>query len=333
MFNQPASTRPLRLRLGAALLGLAAFGFLALAPSTAHAQRLQIGDPLGTANGKATVTGSGTVVSGAFQYQDSNGNPATFKPTTKSYDSLGVYNSSVLTLANGSSAGSTGLVGSATLNVTGGSEGSVNTLANSPTVDASGIVNISAGTISQAFIDGNSFFNVSGGSVSQVFLGINTDTFKYPTSVSAIAVSGGTVSALTLLQSSTASISGGTVMVLAEGNTFANITGGTVNVSVSNRGGANITGGTITALANSNDNVPNPSNIDLFGTNLMLVNGFVTGTLQDNSAIDAPFTGNPDFLFFNGKSSSPVPEASTTVSFGLLLAFGLVVAARKKRAK
>ena len=75
---------------------------------------------------------------------------------------------------------------------------------------------------------------------------------------------------------------------------------------------------------------------DIYGSDLQLTSGgFVTGFLSDGQAIDAPYT-NADGLGFLNLHNSPaaVPEASTTVSLGLLLllgAGGLALAKRHRR--
>jgi MYXO-CTERM domain-containing protein len=68
------------------------------------------------------------------------------------------------------------------------------------------------------------------------------------------------------------------------------------------------------------------------------VNGYteytVTGTLQSGDALDATYDDYGGTLEFNGVPASPVPEASTVSSLGLLLVLGLggVAVARRRRA-
>ena len=85
--------------------------------------------------------------------------------------------------------------------------------------------------------------------------------------------------------------------------------------------------------------------MDVFGTGLTetflessspFLDYSVTGTLQDGTPLNVLYASNNGTLLFNGLPAVPlsaVPEASTTVSFGLLLALGLgsVVVAHKKR--
>jgi len=85
--------------------------------------------------------------------------------------------------------------------------------------------------------------------------------------------------------------------------------------------------------------------MDVFGTGLTetflessspFLDYSVTGTLQDGTPLNVLYASNNGTLRFNGLPAVPlsaVPEASTTVSFGLLLALGLgsVVVAHKKR--
>ena len=85
--------------------------------------------------------------------------------------------------------------------------------------------------------------------------------------------------------------------------------------------------------------------MDVFGTGLTetflessspFLDYSVTGTLQDGTPLNVLYASNNGTLLFNGLPAVPlsaVPEASTTVSFGLLLALGLgsIIVARKKR--
>ena len=130
---------------------------------------------------------------------------------------------------------------------------------------------------------------------------------------------------------------------------MANIYGGTVFYpqsvgsslgGVPGGGATNIYGGNITYLAAQDTGI-----MDVFGTGLTetflessspFLDYSVTGTLQDGTPLNVLYASNNGTLLFNGLPAVPlsaVPEASTTVSFGLLLALGLgsIIVARKKR--
>jgi len=155
---------------------------------------------------------------------------------------------------------------------------------------------------------------------------ISTLVFNRNTSV--VNIYGGSVKQLYSFNSSVTNIYGGTVFYpQAYGSSLSH---GTVNVY----------GGILTYLAAQNAGV-----VDVFGSGLtetFLGNdlGFdnysVTGTLQDGTALSVLYASDKGTLLFNGQPAVPlpaVPEASTTVSLGLLLALGLgsVVVACKKR--
>ena len=131
---------------------------------------------------------------------------------------------------------------------------------------------------------------------------------------------------------SVANIYGGTVFYpQSVGSSLGGVPGG---------GTTNIYGGNITYLASQDTGI-----MDVFGTGLTetflessspFLNYSVTGTLQDGTPLNVLYASNNGTLRFNGLPAVPlsaVPEASTTVSFGLLLALGLgsVVVAHKKR--
>ncbi len=153
---------------------------------------------------------------------------------------------------------------------------------------------------------------------------------------------GGSVQTLQSLDSSVANIYGGTVSsVQALGSSIGGVPGsGTINIY----------GGSLTKLdAEATGPGAKPAGtIDIFGTDLAetyLGSSFapaynapsalfqmysLTGTLQDGTALHALYSSSNGTLLFNGLPA--VPEASTTVSFGLLLALGLSgMIARKKR--
>ena len=162
---------------------------------------------------------------------------------------------------------------------------------------------------------------------------------------------GGTINSILFNENnSTANIYGGNIkFIYGYDASITNIYGGTVfypEALGSSLGGSlgtskvNIYGGTITYLATQN-----AGTMDVFGTGLtetFLGNGggfddySVTGTLQDGTALNVLYGNNSGTLLFNGQPAVPiaaVPEASTIVSLGLLLALGVggMVSARKKR--
>lgn len=144
-------------------------------------------------------------------------------------------------------------------------------------------------------------------------------------------------------------MNGGSVsQILGYDTSVSNIYGGTVNdLHLISNGTASIYGGT-TSVFQTDD----LSTLNIFGTSLQetylgtsepTVTGFVfdayqlTGTLQDGTVLDSKYaavTGSRS-LFFNGIQAVPaVPEASTTVSLGLLLALGgVALAFKQKKAK
>ncbi len=149
--------------------------------------------------------------------------------------------------------------------------------------------------------------------------GVETDN------ASTILFTGGYVGNLTTKDNSLATFAGGQdFRIGSEGNSTVNITGGKFQ-----------------NLYTFDNSV-----IDLFGTNLMAVNdpGFISGivdlsgTLSDGTPVKGFYEANQSMggtLEFNGVPVQPVPEASTTVSLGLLLMLGmggLAVAKRKKTA-
>lgn len=130
-------------------------------------------------------------------------------------------------------------------------------------------------------------------------------------------------------------------------NPTVSITGGSVNALISSGGYAvqpggyysaydtvcNLSGGAFGTL-----DAANYGGYDIFGTNLNFSkSGLITGTLSNGQAINAQYvnTDAHGFLEFNSipVSAAAVPEASTTVSLGLLLmlgAGGLVLTKRRR---
>ena len=100
---------------------------------------------------------------------------------------------------------------------------------------------------------------------------------------------------------------------------------------------------TATTLTGGGLNVPQGLAFDARGDLFVANNGSnsvaefafnaASGTFGAAQTVETGLTG-PSFLAFGPSSSAPVPEASTTVSFGLLLVLGLgglVVAAKRKK--
>ena len=146
---------------------------------------------------------------------------------------------------------------------------------------------------------------------------------------------------------SSAAISGGNVTGLHTGdNNSAVISGGTVTsvfvLPAQSSSLVTISGGNVQYLETQGSGV-----INILGTNLALssaitpINGApyyaITGTLQNGTspfAADYAVSNAAGTLEFNGVTASPaaVPEASSVVSFGLLMLGGLALAACRGRA-
>ncbi len=169
--------------------------------------------------------------------------------------------------------------------------------------------------------------------------------------------SGGSIQALTS-SGGHVTMSGGTIgtfdaeaSYLGDGE-FANpqvsITGGSVNALVSSGGYAyqpyggyapydtvcNLSGGTFGTLT-----ATHYGGFNITGTNLAFANNFITGTMASGQNMNVQYINQDGngFLEFNGVAvpAAAVPEASTTVSFGLLLMLGLggmVLAKRRAKA-
>lgn len=145
---------------------------------------------------------------------------------------------------------------------------------------------------------------------------------------------------------STFTMNGGSVPgILSTETSVTNIYGGTANnLHQANNSTANIYGGN-TPIFETDDQ----SSLYIFGTNLqetyfgtsdptitgLVFDGYyLTGTLQDGTVLNSQYAAvaGSRSLFFNGIQAVPaVPEASTTVSLGLLLALGGLAAAFKKK--
>ena len=330
-------------RTHAPLLGLAALAALGLAAAPAQAQSLTLTDAtaiISTSNG-TSVGGDYTFGGGADQ-------------TINQYDTVNVYNQSAVSLQGGTvthlnleggnayvNGGTVGaIVNDGTgygvgFSVTGGKVGSIGLY-----TPAYGT--ISGGTVGDVRAFGGNL-NVTGGSVGNV----TTD---------AATVTGGSLTSLTTYGGASygggASVSGGSIgqLNLNTGEIYdtvvqgsGSVTGGQFN-TLSSTGGLNydiegahavsttgyVSGGTFHFLDSAFY-----GGFDLTGTDLKLSStGLVTGFLTDGQAVDAKYVNSDGlgFLDFNGKAAvpSPVPEASTVISLGLLLMLGGVAVARRK---
>jgi len=353
----------------AASLSLLTLSALLAAPAV-QAQGLTLGAPAGSpgASGSGTVSGSGTTVSGNYAF---SGGAGTATANYSSVDAYGAGSAAstvalqpggsiaALTLYNDSQALVT--CGSITTLVTGfGTQpdpfnkagfsitgGSVGTISHN---SEGGVGSIGGGTVGSvtAFSDLASILQISGGTVG-------TATISSQRFTSKATISGGSIGTFNL-DGSNLSMSGGDLGSLSfgitpEGSTGtldasnATISGGHVS-ALSAMGGfeerpdflgplyatCTIQGGTFGTLAAA---YYGGYNID--GSDLRLfTNGEVTGTLSDGEALNAQYTNGDGngFIDFNGVAAVPqaVPEASTTVSLGLLLmlgAGGMVLARRR----
>lgn len=197
------------------------------------------------------------------------------------------------------------------LNISGGSVGTLDSQSGNPYNVAAPKVTISGGSV-QALTSEGTILNMTGGSLGSLNIQNQYSEHGYVLVPSTI-ISGGSVGPLTVSGSLTHYDMG-----------QPNLEYDTVNIS----------GGTFTTLT-----AFNYGGFDLFGTDLALsASGYVTGFLNDGEAVNA-FYANTDgngFLDFNHVAVIPgaVPEASTTVSLGLLLVLGAGgLALAKRRAK
>ena len=248
--------------------------------------------------GDATLNSQG--LTGAYTADFTGG----AQPTDTFFDEAVIYSSSTFTLQNGASLGSLNAGDDTTVNIQGGS-----------------VLNgITEATTSLDSASHHFALNVSGGTVRTIYLFVGQGT---------------------------TTISGGTVGILATSGSYVGqpgeyppdlfrITGGSVGLTdgiQAFNGLFDISGGTI-----GNIEVENAT-FDFTGSNLAYQNGYVTGLLTDGTAIDSQITGrypiavtgDPNHLILE---AGGVPEAATTVSFGLLLALGMssvIVAAKRKK--
>lgn len=213
------------------------------------------------------------------------------------------------------------------------------------TFDASGKGASGSATVSGAGTQASGAFTFTGSA------GAGTSAYKTVRLLNAstfILNGGGSISSfLGLSGTSTATLNGGSVnQVLSSDTSTTNVYGGTVTI-IHEIGGstANVYGGVVPTFETDEASI-----LDVFGTGLTeTFLGFnpatglspatsfyaLTGTLSDGSALNAQYADVGGILLFNGVVAAPaVPEASTTVSFGLLLALGLgglVIAAKRKK--
>lgn len=147
--------------------------------------------------------------------------------------------------------------------------------------------------------------------------------------------------ALLAYGNSSVTISGGSLYTLATyDNSIATVSGGTVNgLSAADSSTINVTGLSRQSLgAAFLFGTTGSSTIDLFGTGFTIsptmdANQFlIKGTLLDGGSLTGTYFNSGGRLLFNGLPA-PIPEASTMVSLGLLLALGgLIVTRRRKTA-
>ena len=340
-------SRIVRLLPASASLGLLSL----LGTPPVEAQQLTVG---GSSPGMAAISGAGTTASGTYAFADGAGPGTThYKEVDVSdpnqvtpadppdltlqaggaIDSLSSMTASIL--VTGGSLGYANCDYGTLLSVQGGSVQSINALNGSQ-------VNVSGGTVNSAGSAYTGGINVTGGSVGQIEAG--NDGYA--------SISRGTVKDA-MSYDGYLTISGGSVTTAEnfEDGSFLTVSGGTVQTVQNDVGGGQvkITGGQFQFIDNAG------GEIDVFGSNLKatLLNGdpavydssfslLLTGTLQNGDTLDATYNATPGdsqnpVLNFNGHAapvSAPVPEASSTVGLGLMLALGLgglVVAAHKRR--
>lgn len=146
---------------------------------------------------------------------------------------------------------------------------------------------------------------------------------------SSIAFTGGAAQYVTVKDNSTAALAGGTFrQIAAKGNSMVTISGGDFkNLYTFDNGTINLIGTNLTAT---------------FSQFFSATSYDLSGTLSDGTVINGNYEsgqGNGGRVLFNGvfaagvPAAAPVPEASSVISLGLMLAFGaggLMLARRKK---
>ncbi len=352
---------------GLSLLTLTAF----LAAPSVQAQELTLGAPVGSpgASGSGAISGTGTIVSGNYAF---SGGASAATTAYNSVDAYGAGSAaSTVALQSGGSIAALTLHDDSQAAIAGGSVtnlltasgqqpdpfntagfsitgGSVNTI-----LDVSqGLGSIGGGTVGSIndYSFGGNLLKISGGTVG-------TATLTSLTFTNNATVSGGSIGTFNL-EGSNLSMSGGSLNSLV----FNTSPSTTRDLNTSN---ATITGGHVAAISTVGYFQYNPPVVDApqyatctiqggtFGTlasayyggynidgnDLQLFsNGAVTGTLLDGETLNAQYTNSDGkgFLDFNGMAAVPeaVPEASTTVSLGLLLllgASGMIMAERRAK--
>ncbi len=174
-----------------------------------------------------------------------------------------------------------------------------------------------------AVTGGYTFAPGSDTTTSNFMNGVETDNS------SSIAFTGGASQYVTTKDNSTATLAGGTFrQIAAKGNSNVTISGGSFkNLYTFDNGTINLTGTNLQAV---------------FSTVVFDPSYNLSGTLSDGTVINGNYEsgqGNGGRILFNGvfaagvPAAAPVPEASSVVSLGLMLALGaggLVLARRKK---
>lgn len=297
--------------LASALLALT--GLTLLPP--VQAQDLTLGY-LGTSlSGTATLSDTGTTAIGTYFYDDSHNGSGTPLSQQTSYSSWHVYGPSTANIRGGSIYS---LVprDHSTANVSGGS------MTYFDTYDTS-TANVNGGIIGALAAFNTSTINVSGGSMStfdtsdtgtaNVSGGNISDLRNFSTGMA--NVSGGNISNIHTLAASRANISGGKISNLYTYSTSTvNVRGGSIsNIYTYDTSTVNLFGTNFTQML-----VPAPSSV-FADTQSTFVQYEVKGTLQDGTLVDASYFDYGGRLLFN----NPVPEASSIISFGLLLVLGL----------
>jgi len=160
---------------------------------------------------------------------------------------------------------------------------------------------------------------------------------------SAVDPSQSSFDALFAYGNSSVTVTGGSFYTLdAYDNVTATVSGGIINgLSAQGFSTINITGVPLQTLgAGFSLGTSGSGTIDLFGTGLTATPTVdsdiftIRGTLLDGKSLTSNYFDNGGRLLFNG-TPAPVPEASSMISLGLLLVFGLrglLIARRRKSA-
>lgn len=84
------------------ILGLALLAASVTAPASAYPNGLLLGQKGTSLSGMVTLSSSGTLISGTYQYYDANNIPSPVNPSQNSFDALFAYGSSSVTVTGGS---------------------------------------------------------------------------------------------------------------------------------------------------------------------------------------------------------------------------------------